>query len=182
LKNKRLILVGALILIGASGLSAKSTLLTILTDMFNQISIKPQEQGSMTDFPIGMVNTMGQEIEDPNDRFSWLMQEMDPITQTKNPFKIVDISIENGEQKFNTYCAVCHGTSTDYNQEGFAKTKVNDLGMIAPPLLLVSPTLTDGYIYKKSQYGGAVMPPLGYATTEKDRWDIVNYIRELEKK
>lgn len=182
MKNKILILLGLLILISASGLSAKSTLLTILTDMFNQISIKPQERGSMTDFPIGMVNTMGQEIEDPNDRFSWLIKEMDTNTQTKNPFKITEKSIENGKQKFNTYCAVCHGTNTDYNEEGFAKTKINELGMIAPPLLLLSPTLTDGYIYKKSQYGGAVMPPLGYATTENDRWDIINYIRELEKK
>ncbi len=135
----------------------------------------------MTEFLIGMVNTLGQEIEDPNDRFSWLIKEFDPDRQTINPVPTNAISLVNGKQKFNTYCAVCHGKNKEYDANGFAKTKVNKLGMIAPPLLFVSPTLTDGYIFNKSKYGGAVMPPMGYATTEKDRWDIINYIREMEK-
>lgn len=162
-------------------LFAKSSLLTFLYDMFDQVSIKPQETGSMDRFPIGSVSTAGTVVEDPDDRFGWLMREIDEETATPNPVQATDESLDNGKLKFLTYCATCHGTDKTYNEQGFADTKINQLGMIAPPLLLVSHTFHDGYIFSKITYGGAVMPPLGYAVTAKERWDIVNYIRLLEK-
>ena len=53
--------------------------------------------------------------------------------------------------------------------------------MIAPAVVALTPFFSDGYIYHKAKYGGAVMPPLGYAVDTRERWNIVNYIRELEK-
>jgi len=178
----RILLLAVIFVFIAADLPAKSTLFTIITDMFNQISIKPQEEGSMNAFVVGAVSIDGSEIEDPNDRFSRIIKDVLSETATSNPVKpATTMSLSDGKQKYNIYCAVCHGTNREISAEGFAKTKINELGMIAPAVITLTPHFSDGYIYHKAKYGGAVMPAMGYAVTAKERWNIVNYIRELEK-
>jgi len=178
----KVLLLASIFLFVASNLSAKSSVFTLITDMFNQISLKPQEKGSMNTFVVGAVSIDGNEIEDPNNRFSRIIEDIVSETATPNPVMPVDtMSLADGEKKFNTFCAVCHGTNREINKEGFAKTKINELGMIAPVVITLTPYFNDGYIYHKAKYGGSVMPAMGYAVTTKERWNIVNYIRELEK-
>jgi len=183
-KRKALLLVSAVMLLMSPALMAKSSIFVLITDLYNQKSVKPQEQGSMLKFPEGSITTDGKLIEvTVNSDANWMEKESDPETATKNPIPATPESLANGELKYNTYCAVCHTSSTDTNDQGLAKSKVNEKGMIAPAMLALTPMFTDGYIYNKAKYAsGIVMPPLGYATTEKDRWDIINYIRtKLEK-
>ncbi len=170
-----------LVLSVAANLPAKSTVFTLIIDMFNQISLKPQEKGSMREFVVGAVSVDGSEIEDPNDRFSRIIKDIISETATTNPLNPDVASLSDGKLKFSTFCAVCHGTSREINVEGFAKTKTNELGMIAPAVITLTPFFSDGYIYHKAKYGGSVMPAMGYAVTDRERWNIVNYIRELEK-
>ncbi len=178
----RILLIAAgVLLFVAANLPAKSTLFTLVYDMFNQISIKPQEKGGMSEFVVGAVSIDGSEIEDPNDRFSRIIKDVISETATINPIKPDAASLADGQFKFNTFCAVCHGTNREINKEGFAKTKVNELGMIAPAVIALTPFFSDGYIYHKAKYGGSVMPAMGYAVNAGERWNIVNYIRELEK-
>ena len=182
MKRKAIILITLLTLLVTPNLFGKSSILVFVIDMYDQRSIKPQEVGSMMNFPIHSVSTSGIYFEQPGPNFEWMGKEFDPATSTKNPIPATPESLANGQLKFDTYCAVCHTDSAQVNEMGTARSKVNDKGMVAPAVILMTPNFSDGYIYNKAKWGGAVMPPLGYATTEKDRWDIINYIRQkLEK-
>lgn len=176
MKIKVIALLSILMMLGSAAY-AKSSLFVWVTDMYNQQSVKPQEKGSMQEFPIGSVTRDGRKYEDPSDVTSWMGPEFDPSTSTKNPVSATPDSLANGKLKFNTFCAACHGVAGD------GVSKVNTKGMIAPNILVMTPGFSDGYLYGKMKFGsGAIMPPLGYATTAKERWDIVNYIRhKLEK-
>ena len=182
MRIKIIVLFACLILFLAPNLPARTAFFNLITDMFNQISIKPQEIGSMSAFAVGTMSIDRKEFEDPNDRFSWFPKEIITDSAIRNPIGSSPISLADGELKYNTFCNVCHGDTRAINKEGFADTKVNKLGMVAPAVISLTPQFTDGYIHQKIKYGGAVMPALGYATTDFERWNVVNYIRELEKK
>ena len=124
----------------------------------------------------------GRKYEDPADRFVWLLKERIEETATKRPVEPDPPSLDNGRLAFNTFCVVCHGDTRKVNEQGFADTKINKLGMIAPSIVNLSPRFTNGYIYEKAKYGGATMPALGCTLTDRERWNIILYIRELEKK
>jgi mono/diheme cytochrome c family protein len=40
---------------------------------------------------------------------------------------------------------------------------------------------TDGYIYGMIRVGRGLMPPYGHQVAHFDRWNIVNYVRQLQR-
>ncbi len=181
MKGKNIVVLLAFLMAAATNLPAKTVIVNFFTDMFNQISIKPQEEGGMKTFPIGSVSIGGKVFEDPADRFAVQVKQIVVGTSTPNPAPVSAESLENGKAIFNTYCIVCHTDTRKLDQNGFADSKLNKLGMIAPALVAITHQFRDGYIFSKVRYGGAVMPSLGNQTTDEERWNVVNYIRELEK-
>ena len=158
-----------------------STIWSWVKDMYNQPSIKPQEEGSFKNFPIGSVTTEGLQISTDGEKhlkatdFSWLATRNIEALAPKNPQQSTQKSIKKGELLFNTYCISCHGV------DGKATTPVALFrgGVVPIDAILADPTITDGYLFHKITYGGIGdigMPPFGYSTTEKERWHLVNYI------
>ncbi len=87
-----------------------------------------------------------------------------------------DSSVARGERKFQKTCLPCHG-----------KTLVGD-GPVAtlfipPPDLLAEPTRQrkDGYLLSYIRHGGVVMPSYGAQVGEAEAWDLVHYIRHLQR-
>ena len=184
MKLRNWLIAGILILIlsAAAQLPVRSTLSSLVYDMFNQVSIKPQEKGSMEAFAVGAVSTDGSEIEYPNDRFGRIIKDVIPAPTAIHPTGSRSASLAEGKLMYNTICRVCHGTGREINAVGFAKSNVNDLGMIAPAVVTLAPFLSDSHIYYMIKYGGQIMPPLGYAVTSGERRNIIKHIRELEKR
>lgn len=80
-----------------------------------------------------------------------------------------------GDSLYHTYCAVCHG------QVGAGDARVG-MQLGAPSLLTDrAKAFSDGYLYSIIRYGRGVMPKYGdkVHAIEK-RWEIVNYVRQLQ--
>jgi len=96
-----------------------------------------------------------------------------------NPIKPDKSSKENGARLYTINCAPCHGTW---------KNGKHEMG-ISP--LLPGPDLSmdaiaqkpDGHFYDFIHFGGmAIMPAYGFKLSVKEHWDIVNYLREVQRK
>jgi mono/diheme cytochrome c family protein len=95
----------------------------------------------------------------------------------KNPVGASEESIKAGEKVYAKYCIKCHGKTG--NGDGPDAT---DLGL--DPTRFSDPELqsqSDGSFYWKITVGKRPMP--GYKTrlSERDRWNVINYIRTLAK-
>lgn len=92
------------------------------------------------------------------------------------PVADMDSAVVRGDSLFHTFCWTCHG-----------KTLAGD-GPVAqafmpPPDLLAQATRerTDGYIFMYMRHGGVVMPSYGNAVSAQDAWNILHYIRHMQK-
>ena len=93
-----------------------------------------------------------------------------------NPVASDDSSIARGERKFRKTCVPCHGAELKGDGPVAAR-------FVPPPDLLAATTRgrKDGYIYSYIRNGGALMPSYGAMVTPEEAWDLINYIRHLQK-
>jgi len=137
-------------------------------DLMNQPSIKPQE-GPINTYPKDSVPVGG----------PWTkIADRDAAEGLKNPVKATPASIGRGHALFSIYCMPCHGTSGKGN---------GPVGKIfeATPADLSSDyvkELTDGWIWGTITFGSYIMPRYGYDTSPSERWDLVNYVRNVIEK
>jgi mono/diheme cytochrome c family protein len=101
----------------------------------------------------------------------------DSLAGIANPTPTSPASLANGRMNYQINCAVCHGNAGDGN--GGLK-KVNPGYGYSPSLLTdKAKGYTDGYLYGIMRNGRGAMP--SYARIEeRDRWDVVNYVRTLQ--
>ncbi|HCE16427.1 MAG TPA: hypothetical protein DEQ80_01075 [Anaerolinea thermolimosa] len=96
-----------------------------------------------------------------------------------NPVPADAASLERGKTQFEINCVICHG-ATGKGNGPFAAFLVEK----KPPSLLEGRplTLSDGEIFMTITNGVGKMPSLKEnLPTPEMRWDIVNYVRSLQK-
>ncbi len=109
--------------------------------------------------------------------------EMLPAAQAElaNPVAANLDSLKNGEIQFQTFCTPCHGA------KGWGNGSVAGPPFGTGPFGLVLPVAgpssiakvrTDGHIYTTITLGRGRMPSY-QRIAPNDRWDIVNYLRDL---
>ena len=91
-----------------------------------------------------------------------------------NPVAADARSLDNGRKLFQINCAPCHGPSgggngpaVRYGMAGIALTNDRVRG------------LSDGYIWGMIRNGRGLMPTYN-RIEERERWDVVNYVRGLQ--
>jgi len=96
----------------------------------------------------------------------------------QNPLQPTSENLAHGRALFETVCAPCHG------QFGKGDGSVVHLLEHKPANLLtgVSTNLPDGYVFGYIRNGGIWMPSYDDAMSANERWQIVLYMRDLEKK
>jgi mono/diheme cytochrome c family protein len=91
-----------------------------------------------------------------------------------------DASVSRGAELFNINCSACHGA------DGKGKGPVAAFLQNKKPIDLTGPlaqSLSDGAIFMTITEGRpGAMPPLNENLLVRERWDVVNYIRQLQKK
>ena len=108
--------------------------------------------------------------------YSNSMQTIDSMSALVNPTPPDSASLANGRKYFVINCAVCHGMAG--KGDGTAvKYGVFPFPLVSGPAL----SRTDGYIFGMIRNGRGNMPPYN-RIEEKDRWDVVNYVRGLQCK
>ena len=103
--------------------------------------------------------------------------------ELKNPFAggIDNEQLFQGARLYETNCAVCHG----HNGEGgeAAHSSVAALMALKPPSLLSDKirNYPDGHIYHIITMGQGMMGPYASHVPQRYRWQVVSYIRQLQK-
>lgn len=104
-----------------------------------------------------------------------LLEDREDADDVKDPVPADARSLKHGEWLFSQRCACCHGA--DAKGGG----PVSKLFPPAPDLTYEKISArSDGYIYGTILLGGRAMPSQAEGLTERDRWDLVNYVRKVE--
>lgn len=107
---------------------------------------------------------------------SWCAPEYS--NSLKNPFVGNQKATNGGKEIFDQMCVLCHGVKGQGNGEA-------GLTLVPQPadfLALNVKNESDGAIFWKITNGKAPMATYFEILTDDQRWKLVNYIRELEKK
>jgi mono/diheme cytochrome c family protein len=96
-------------------------------------------------------------------------------TGVPNPVASDAASLARGEVLFLRACSPCHGAG------GAGDGPVSALG-IPPTSLLTAQAIgyADGFIYNMIRYGRGAMPSYAHQIPHFDRWNVVNYVRQLQ--
>ena len=104
-------------------------------------------------------------------------QEAEKLT---NPLKGDKFSAKSGKRLFRVNCYPCHG---DIESPSYKPGPV--AAKFMPPPDITNEYYegkSDGYIYGVIHFGGlAVMPALGWKMSPTEHWDIINYLRSVQK-
>lgn len=95
----------------------------------------------------------------------------------KNPFNNDETAAAKGKEIFNQICFVCHGLKGDGKGMGAASLNPKPANFLSISVRGES----DGAIFWKITEGNLPMASYKDALTENQRWQLVSYIRTLEK-
>lgn len=85
-------------------------------------------------------------------------------------------SVERGSEVYRTFCLACHGS------KGAGDGPVPQRGFPPPPSMLTGKSLqmNDGQLFHILTYGQGSMAPFAAQLPRVVRWDVINYVRDLQ--
>jgi mono/diheme cytochrome c family protein len=106
--------------------------------------------------------------------YSASIATIDSLAGIPNPVEATEASLAAGRMQWQINCAVCHGDNAD------GQGSATRFGFPAISLQIdAAKARTDGYIFGMIRNGRGLMPPYN-RIEERDRWDLVNYLRALQ--
>jgi mono/diheme cytochrome c family protein len=100
------------------------------------------------------------------------------------PVRVDMQTIERGRERFNIYCAPCHGLTGDGDGMVAVRAAARAEANWVPPLSLHVDSVRQqplGQIYHTITNGIRTMPAYGSQITVEDRWAIVLYVKALQR-
>jgi mono/diheme cytochrome c family protein len=113
--------------------------------------------------------------EQPGSTDKWSAPAIE--AQKKNPVSVSESSLAAGQKVYLRRCVACHGKTGNGDGPDAA-----DLGI--QPAKLCDPAIreeTDGELFWKITVGKKPMPNYGTRLSSTDRWNVINYLRSLNR-
>ncbi len=102
----------------------------------------------------------------------------DDAKKVKNPVPATQENLAAGEMTFHDNCVLCHGEKGIGDGPGAKTIKVKPANFTDAKLMSAE---TDGSLFWKMSEGRGPMPAWKEELSDKERWQLVNYIRKLGK-
>lgn len=95
---------------------------------------------------------------------------------TQLPYPVSAEMLTRGEERFNIYCAPCHGRT------GYGNGMIVQRGFLAPPSFHIDRLrqASVGYLFGVITNGFGAMPSYAAQIPVNDRWAIIAYVRALQ--
>ncbi|MDA9775734.1 OmpA family protein [Flavobacteriales bacterium] len=90
-----------------------------------------------------------------------------------NPLPLTECNVEKGKELYIRFCTHCHG------EKGAGDGKVSMNENINPPANAY--TKPDGQMFYSITYGKGVMGAHGSLLNQKERWQVINYIKSMDE-
>lgn len=152
----------------------------LIQDMMESPALKPQEYdaGAPNNAAMRVPPAGTQPVGFTPYRYA---QDLDGAMKNRNPLAgdYSDDVLNTGLKYYTTNCAICHGD----RGEGGEQLSVSQTMALKPPSLLTDKVRgwTDGHLYHVITVGQGVMGPYAAHIPQKYRWQVVNYIRTLQR-
>ena len=178
-------------ILGFRGDKFRKPPLELFPDMDRQAKLRPQEPNSV--FPNGISSQPYVEGTVPRSESfgDYGLDNVFPYQQHAavtgmigsstnlvqvNPFPVTAEFLERGQERFNIYCAPCHGPLGD------GKGITTRFGMALIRNLVDEYVMkqSDGQIYQTITHGKGAMGQDGSVIDTPDRWAIIAYLRVLQ--
>jgi mono/diheme cytochrome c family protein len=102
----------------------------------------------------------------------------DDAKKVKNPVPPTPETLTAAQDVFTDNCVLCHGEKGMGDGPGAKAIKVKPANFADAKMMA---TETDGSLYWKMTNGRGPMPSWKDVLTDKERWELVGYIRKLAK-
>jgi mono/diheme cytochrome c family protein len=145
------------------------------TDFKRQPSVwtwEPLDSAGVRGNPQTSVPITGQLVPGFAVSYANLPPTIDSMAALRNPVAPDSASLANGRKYYAINCAVCHGVA------GRGDGPATKYGIFPFPIV-GGIARSDGYIFGMIRNGRGNMPSYN-RIEERDRWDVVNYIRALQ--
>jgi mono/diheme cytochrome c family protein len=182
------------VIAGPRGSLSRERPFEIWNDMDNQLKLRPQSTSGFRNWQDGRSSRPWVEGSVPRqnpirvgDAEVYPFQDHPVVTGREtgatnyvelNPFPVTEQFMARGRERYQIFCAPCHGATGDGN----GVLKKYGHGAIAPLTDELRVRAPDGYLYHVIRSGSpsGLMGPYGAQVPIEDRWAIVAYVRALQ--
>jgi mono/diheme cytochrome c family protein len=176
---------------GLQGKMSRKPPMELFPDMDRQAKLRPMEpnrffaNGISSQLPPAGTVARSQPIETASGavyRFEDSPVNTGRVTGTTNfvetnPLPVNEALIQRGRERFDIYCAPCHGRLGDGN--GITK-KIGVMPAVANLHDKRIVEMADGEIFNTVTYGKGLMGAAGPLLPTEDRWAVIAYLRALQ--
>jgi mono/diheme cytochrome c family protein len=165
---------------GSRGKLSRKPPIEVFSDMDRQPKIRPQTpsdyfaDGKASRFPVEGTIARGSHFQDSPINTGFVTGTTNFVASS--PIRVTDQLMARGQNRYQIYCAPCHGTLGDGN----GITKSFGMAVVANLHDLRIVQLSDGELFYVITNGRNLMGPYASQVEIEDRWAIIAYVRALQ--